>query len=99
MQDLNQSLLGPLLHVTKCVKNARFFLNRILGTLLNAADPQNIELDQEFGRDLTWFQEFFPHFNGVCLYRQKHIEGTVQVDASLQGLEEGDGNQMYQLSR
>ena len=93
-----QSLLGSLLHVTKCVKNARFFLNRMLGTLRNAADPQNIELDQEFGRDLRWFQEFLPHFNGVCLYSHKSIEGVVQVDAFLQGLGGRWGDQVYQLS-
>ena len=70
----------------------------MLGTLRNAADPQNIELDQEFGRDLRWFQEFLPHFNGVCLYSHKCIEGVVQVDASLQGLGGRWGDQVYQLS-
>ena len=70
----------------------------MLGTLRNAADPQNIELDQEFYRDLKWFQEFLPHFNGVYLYSHKCIEGVVQVDASLQSLGGRWGNQVYQLS-
>ena len=45
-----QSLLGSLLYVTKCVRNARFFLNRKLATFRSATDPPNIKLDQEFAR-------------------------------------------------
>ena len=37
-----QSLLGSLLHITKCVKNSRVFLNRMLNTLRNADNPHKI---------------------------------------------------------
>ena len=60
-----QSLLGSLMHVTKCVRSSRPFLNRMLQTLREAKDSDHIALEVDFYRDLSWFQKFLPHFNGV----------------------------------
>ena len=81
-----QSLLGSLMHVTKCVKNSRPFLNRMLQNLRDAKDAEQVILNAEFYKDLAWFQRFLPHFNGVCLYSHQLVQGTIQIDASLQGL-------------
>ena len=53
-----QSLPGLLLYIHKCVKPARLFLNRMLQVLRTASKPQKIVLDDEFKRDLYWFQGF-----------------------------------------
>ena len=81
-----QSLLGSLMHITKCVKSSRPFLNRMLQNLGEAKDAEQVQLNEEFYKDLVWFQKFLPHFNGVCLYNHQLLQGTVQVDASIQGL-------------
>ena len=93
-----QSLLGSLLHITKCVRTARVFLNRMLQTLRNAKDLTNIKLDDQFYRDLNWFQTFLPHFNGVCLYHHPPLKNIIQIDASLQGLGGRWGDLVYKLS-
>ena len=81
-----QSLLGSLLHITKCVKNSRAFLNRMLQTLRNSSNSSHVTLDPDFYRDLSWFQTSLPHFNGVCLYNHTPVTGVIQIDACLQGL-------------
>ena len=93
-----QSLLGSLMHVTKCVKSSRPFLNRMLQNLREAKDSDHIVLEMDFYRELSWFQKFFPHFNGVCLYNYQAAHGIIQIDASLQGLGGRWGNAVYQLT-
>ena len=68
------------MHITKCVKSSRPFLNRMLQNLREAKTDQ-VHLNPDFYKDLLWFQNFFPHFNGVCLYNHQILQGTVQVDA------------------
>ena len=93
-----QSLLGSL-HITKCVKNARFFLNRMLDTLRSNHDPhyQAIHLNLEFQKDLKWFQTFLDHFNGVALYHHQPCRMQVEVDASFKGLGGRWKNWVYKL--
>ena len=50
-----QSLLGSLLHVTKCVRTSRFFLNRLLEVLRSMEDRKQIPLTLEAKRDINWF--------------------------------------------
>ena len=62
-----QSLLGLLLYVHKCVKPARFFLNRMLDLLRFCHTTARVTLTEDFRRDLRWFANFLPFHNG-CLY-------------------------------
>ena len=48
-----QSLLGSLLYITKCVKPARFFLNRMLQLLRDNTDKTRIYLNADFFEILT----------------------------------------------
>ena len=59
-----QSLLGHLLYIHKCVKPARYFLNRMLEVLKNAHNVSRIGLNPSFCRDISWFLKFLPDFNG-----------------------------------
>ena len=47
-----QSLLGHLLYVHKCIKPARFFVNRMLDLLRTNYDKDKISLTQDFKHDL-----------------------------------------------
>ena len=47
---------------TKCVKNARVFLNRMLQNLRNAEGTNLVQLDNKFYRELNWFKQFFAPF-------------------------------------
>ena len=60
-----QSILGLLLYVHKCVRLAKFFLNRMLEVLRNSHSTQKITLTSELKRDLRWFARFLQEYNGV----------------------------------
>ena len=80
-----QFLLGLLLFVYKCIKPARIFLNRMLMTLRQAHVTQKIELNQDFKRDLIWFEKFCPLYNGISLYQHKNVDSVLDLDACLTG--------------
>ena len=67
IKDL-QSLLGKLLYITKSVKSSQFFLNRMLDLLRNAGKHDTICITDKFRRDLNWFENFAPKFNGTALF-------------------------------
>ena len=81
-----QSLLGSLLYITKCVKPARIFLNRMLALLRDNHNVQKILLNQAFFQDLTWFNTFLSSFNGVTYYDHQLPSAQVHLDACLTGL-------------
>ena len=64
-----QSLLGKLLYLHKCVHPARIFVNRILHLFRQNHDKRKISLTSEFFKDIDWFLQFLPHFNGKVLYK------------------------------
>ena len=92
-----QSLLGTLLYVHKCVKPARCFLNRMLGTLRNTSNPGRIALSDDFHRDLKWFDQFLPYYNGVSMYAYKRARSVIELDACLTGLGGRWENFVYHL--
>ena len=53
-----QSLLGSLLYVSKCVRPARTFLNRMLQVLRSMGGNSSTKLTVEFSKDLKWFPPF-----------------------------------------
>ena len=81
-----QSLLGSLLYITKCVRPARFFLNRMLQVLRDGHAVKRICLTTEFHRDLNWFNTFLSSYNGVTFYDNNQIHATIALDACLSGL-------------
>ena len=81
-----QSLLGSLLYISKCVKMSRFFLNRLLDVLRSREDNSKVPLTLEAKRDINWFIQFLPKFNGVISFDHRPINAAIELDASLQGL-------------
>ena len=92
-----QSLLGKLLYITKCVRASRIFLNWMLNLLRSMGNQKTIYLNPEFKRDLRWFQEFVPNFNGKAFFDHPKIDQEIELDASFQGLGLG-GAKKYMLS-
>ena len=49
-----QSLLGKLLYISKIIRPARGFLNRMLQTLWNMQGCNKVKINDNFRRDLNW---------------------------------------------
>ena len=92
-----QSLLGALLYISKCVKHARSFLNRMLSVLRDNYNSSVILLPDIFHQDLNWFIKFLPSFNGKAFFDHTPVAGEIQLDACLQGLGACFTNQVYTI--
>ena len=92
-----QSLLGSLLYIHKCVKPARYFLNRMLETLRNISNPARVHLSDDFKRDLAWFDKFLPQYNGVSMYVYRRTDAVLELDTCLTGLGGRLDNLVYHL--
>ena len=62
-----QSLIGKLQFVTKCVRQSRIFLNRLLETLRKMTKKKTISLSESFQKDLRWWARFIHEYNGVSI--------------------------------
>ena len=80
-----QSLMGKLLYIQKCVRSAKTFINRILALFRKNSTKARIYLDEEFYKDITWFLEFLPKFNGITYFKTFEVD-KLFLDASLTGL-------------
>ena len=89
-----QSLLGILLHVTKCVRPARLFVARLLEAL-RAARGTYINVNTEMRADFRWFQEFCSAWNGSSYIPPAAPSREIYVDACLSGIGGSDGQSAY----
>ena len=92
-----QSLFGKLLYISKIIKPARAFLNRMLQTLRDSKDSKHITLTDDFYKDLLWFRTFLKDFNGCTTYKNWNgqFDQIAFVDASLHGLGAVMGKHFY----
>ena len=90
-----QSLLGLLLYVSKCVKPARYFLNRMLQLLRDNFDKNKIKVTTDFTRDLNWFKTFLASYNGVTFYDIRPLNDHIYLDACLTGLGAAFNDMVY----
>ena len=93
-----QSILGLLLYVTKCVKRARFFLNRMVDTLKSAKNSKYIKLGQELRKYILWFHRFLIQFKGTVFFNPSLVSGVFEIDACMQGWVGRFNNQAYYVS-
>ena len=92
-----QSLLGSLLYVAKCVKYARFFLNRMLALLRVNMGTKIIKITKELKQDLNWFQKFLMVYNGVSFFNYAPSK-SAHLDACPTGLGAIFDNQVYAMT-
>jgi len=81
-----QSLLGKLIHISRCVEHARLYLNRIIASLTGETQ-RVITLAEDFKLDVCWFDAFMSRFNGVSLIERRPLAAyeSVEVDSCLTG--------------
>lgn len=84
-----QSLVGKLLYVATCIKQARKFVSRILNTLRNMGADSWITVSDDFLKDVKWFLLFAERHNGVVLYDVVLQSRYIECDSCLSG---GGGN-------
>ena len=64
-----ESLIGHLHHACKVAPQGRTFLRRMINLLCAfRRDDHPIRLNQEFQRDLTWWQELFQTWDGLSFF-------------------------------
>ena len=63
-----QSLVGKLSFISKCVRQSRLFLSRILALLRTLRqNGHSTRLSTEFRRDIAWWLRFMRTYNGVSI--------------------------------
>ena len=92
-----QSLLGSLLYISKCIKPARIFSNRMLQVLRSHHDSNKFKLTPQFFQDLCWFNTFLHQYNGVTYFDNRIPSHVVHLDASLTGMGATFANMVYAL--
>ena len=93
-----QSLLGSLMFVHKCVKSSRVFTNRLLHCLRQSTSDF-IDISTDVVKDIKWFLEFMPRFNGTATYvhHSPSLAETIAIDASLKKLGGVWGREVYSI--
>ena len=82
-----QVLLGKLQFVSACIRPGRLFVSRIINIIKGS--PSQVEVDEEFVKDIRWWLRFMQEFNGVGILWTLGLEETgelLETDACLRGL-------------
>ena len=63
-----RSIVGKLAYISKCVRQSRIFLNRLLEVLRSVdwKEKTRIRLSAEFHKEIRWWSLFMDSFNGVA---------------------------------
>jgi hypothetical protein len=83
-----QSLLGKLQFVASCVRPDRVFISRILNLLRGLPDKGATVLPESVKKDVFWWYEFMPLYNGVsmmALEEWSKPDSVFSSDACLSG--------------
>ena len=89
-----QSLLGLILHVSKCVRPARIFVGRLLEAL-RGAKGKFCNVNASMRADFAWFQEFLQQWNGVSVIPPSTPNREILVDACPTGVGGADQHRIY----
>lgn len=84
-----QSLAGKLNHISKCIRPARKFIGRILGSLRFAPERGSLFISNDFKADVSWFLNYAAMSNGLILLEPTNTEFCIDCDSSEVG---GGGN-------
>ena len=82
--------------IHKCIQSSRYFTNRLLEAL-RQANTDFIEVNGAMKRDINWFLEFEPKFNGMAKYVKDRPKAshTIAIDASLVRVGDVWDNKVY----
>ena len=81
-----QSILGKLLWVSKCVRNSRVFVSRIIAEVRKLpSQSSKTTLSSEIRKDFLWWKQFIEVFSGVEIIPPTTVCQSVLGDAYPQG--------------
>ena len=81
-----EKLLGKLQFVANCVRPGRVMLLRLRNALRENIEGQKSKISEEMKKDLQWWSDFLPEYNGVSLMwmeQRTKADSLVASDASL----------------
>ena len=82
------SLIGRLVHCTKCYPPERQFMNHLLAMKREVFGQENFEWCKDGRKDVLWFVMFLQHYNGVNIMREILVyTECLLTDACLVGVE------------
>ena len=58
----------------------------MLETLGSASNPAKLEPNDDFQRDLAWFDHFLPLYNSISMHAHKNSNSVLELNACLTGL-------------
>lgn len=90
-----QSILGKLVYISACVNQGRKFVSRILQTLRSMGSKNWMWINDEFRRDIEWFQKYAAASNGVHLYAITRPAIIIECDSSTIGAGGSSGRFCY----
>ena len=62
-----ESLVGKLSFIASCVRPGRLFISRLLECLRGMPQVGKFKVTEEVRKDLLWWREFLPLYNGVSM--------------------------------
>ena len=62
-----ESMVGKLAFIASCVRPGRLFVSRLLDFMRGMPQVGKFCMTEEFRKDLMWWKEFLPHYNGVSM--------------------------------
>ena len=66
--------------------------------LFRSVDKQaKICITTDFAKDLAWFQNFAPSFNGTTFFHNSPIQSKIEFDSFLQGIGVNFNNEVYAI--
>ena len=66
-----ESVVGKLLHISKCIVSARIFTSRLLAGL-RSAKGKGVELTSSVKEDFQWFLNLSKEWNGIVFLHEKN---------------------------
>ena len=75
-----QSLVGKLVFISKCVRQSRIFVARILVLLRKLTfNHHHVNLTAEFRKDIAWWRCFLRAYNGVSMISTAQLSSPGEV--------------------
>ena len=90
-----ESLIGKLLHISKCIKPARIFVSRLLETL-RGRKTSFIRMSEDMRQDLVWFREFSTKWNGIAIINKSSEPRDIAIAITSTAIAGTDGQFAYE---
>ena len=92
-----QSVVGRIMHISKCIIPARLFSSRLLAAM-RAAQHDRIEITDSVRKDLDWFRAFAYHWNGTSIINKRNPVATIYIYTEAEYMMATDGAEFYYIN-